>query len=81
MKKREPIVLLTKEQKANSTAKIKEYLKDNFEIEAGNLQTEMFLDYITENIGIYYYNRAVADSMAFVSDKVEDLYLLMKDEE
>jgi len=81
MKKKEPVIALSKEQKAAAVTKIKGYIADNFEVEIGSLQSEFFLDFITENIGIYYYNKAVADTQAVMTDKIEDLYLLMKDEE
>ena len=81
MKKKEPAIALSKEQKAATTAKIKGYIADNFDVDIGSLQSEIFLDFITENIGIYYYNKAVADTQSFMTDKIEDLYLLMKDEE
>jgi Uncharacterized conserved protein len=81
MKKHEDIIPLTKEQKSSARDKIREYMAETFEIEIGNLQAEIFLDFITKNIGIYYYNQAVADSLAFITEKTEDLYLLMKDEE
>ena len=81
MKKKEPVIVLSKEQKATAAAKIKGYVADNFDTDIGSLQSEIFLEFITDNIGIYYYNKAVADTQAVMSDKIEDLYLLMKDEE
>ena len=80
MKKQENAVLLTKEQKKRAVSDIKEYIEKNFEIEIGNLQSEIFLDFITEKIGVYYYNKAISDSLSFMMEKAEDLYLLMKDE-
>ena len=73
--------MLSKEQKEKAVAKIKEYMAENFDIEIGNMQSGFFLDFITDNIGMYYYNKAVFDSMKFMSEKTEDLYLLMKDGE
>ena len=83
MRKREQdeVIPLTKEQQENARGKIKEYIAENFEIDIGNLQAGIFLDYITKNIGIYYYNQAIADSLSFITQKADDLYLLMKDEE
>jgi len=72
---------LTKEQKAIAVEKLKEYISDNFEITAGNLQTGLLLDFISENIGGYYYNKAVTDCLEFIKDKIDDMYLLLKDEE
>ena len=80
-KKEEDIIPLSKEHKASASAKVKEYIEENFDIDIGNLQSEIFIDFITKNIGIYYYNQAIADSLAFITEKADDLYLLMKDEE
>ncbi|MCL2049706.1 MAG: DUF2164 domain-containing protein [Defluviitaleaceae bacterium] len=71
---------LTKEQKQTATNKLRDYLYENFDTEIGNMQSDFFLDYISENIGAYYYNKGIADAMAFIADKTEDMYLLMKDE-
>ncbi len=79
--KKEPPFALGKEQKAVAIAKIKDYAAENFDVELGNLQTEMFLDFLTEKLGPAYYNKGVTDAMAFMNEKVEDLYLLMQDEE
>ena len=78
--KRKETFQLTKEQKEKAVAKIKKYVLENYDAEIGNLQAEIFLDFISEHIGVYYYNIGVADSMSFMSDKIEDFYLLMKDE-
>ena len=81
MKRKDNSIPLTKEQKETAIAKIKEYISENFDTEIGKLQSEIFVDFITEHIGTYYYNQGVADSMAFMTEKVEDFYLLMKDED
>ena len=81
MKKKIEVIELTKPQKDVAISKIKNYLENNFEADIGNLQSEIFLDYITEHIGVFYYNNAVADSLSFMTEKAEDLYLLMKDED
>ena len=79
MKKKEPFPL-TKGQKEKAIVHIKAYVLENYDVEIGNLQAEIFLDFITEHTGAYYYNMGVADSMTFMSDKIEDFYLLVKDE-
>ena len=76
-----PVIPLTKEQKSKAIDQIKAYMEEQFDIETGCLPVEIFLDYLTETIGICYYNQAVADAMAFITEKTEDMYLLMKDEE
>ena len=72
--------MLTKEQREKAIAKIKEYMTEKLDIEISGMQTGFLVDFISDNISGYYYNKAVADSLAFMSNKTEDLYLLMKDE-
>ena len=80
MRKYDEAIQLTKEQKAEAVSKIKLYLEKNFQVELGNLHVEIFLEYLTENIGLYYYNKAIGEALAFMNEKTEELYLLMKDE-
>ena len=73
--------MLSKEQREKAIAKIKEYITENFDFEISGMQSGFLVDFITDNISVYYYNKAIADSLAFMTQKTEDLYLLMKDEE
>lgn len=80
MKKRETkLNLLNKEQQWDSKDKLKEYLENNLDCEISGLQADIFVDFISENLGIHYYNKGVADSLTFMTDKVDELYLLMKE--
>lgn len=81
MRREEHPVELTKKQQETAADKIKFYIEDNLEIEIGNLQARLFLDFITKEVGRCYYNHGVADSMAFLNEKTEELYLLMKEED
>jgi uncharacterized protein (DUF2164 family) len=81
MRRRGNKIELTKEQKKHSASLLKDYIAEHFEAEIGGLQAEILLDYITEHIGGYYYNHAVADVMAEMHERVDDLFLLMKDGE
>lgn len=80
MRRKEHPIELSKSHQEIAADKIRFYLEDNLEIEVGNLQARLFLDFITKEIGRYYYNHGVADSMSFVSEKTEELYLLMKED-
>jgi uncharacterized protein (DUF2164 family) len=80
MKRKEEFIPLTPNQKATAAAKIRDYIAENFDTDIGNLQSEIFLEFITESFGAFYYNKAIADSLAFITDKTEDMYILMKDE-
>jgi uncharacterized protein (DUF2164 family) len=81
MRRTDDKIELTKEQRKSASKLIKEYIAEHFETEIGGLQADIFLDYITEHIGGLYYNHAVADVMKEMHDRVDDLFLLMKDSE
>ena len=80
MKRRTSVLSLTREEKGKSIEMLKPCLSERFDVDAGNLQTEMVLDFITKHIGPYYYNKGVMDSMSAMGERVEDLYLLLMDE-
>lgn len=80
MKKQGVSIDLTKEQKKTARTKIKEYAEEELEVEISNLQGDMFLDFITKHIGPLYYNKAIADASEYMTEKTEDMYVLMKEE-
>lgn len=81
MAKQKDEIQLSKEHKNKMAHKLKEYVELEFDIEIGNLQSDIFVDFITESLGKYYYNKGVADASSFMSEKTEDLYSLMKIED
>jgi uncharacterized protein (DUF2164 family) len=71
---------LTKAQSERAREKLKTYFEDNFEMEIGNLRTDIFLDFISEEIGLYYYNKGIADASQYMEDRASDMLLLLMDE-
>ena len=41
------LIFLSKEQKENALSKLKEHITEDLDADIGNLQAEIFLDYIT----------------------------------
>ena len=75
------IIELTKLQKDTAIEGLQVYFSEAHEVELSRLQADMLLDYIAEHIAPSYYNKAVGDAIAFMTEKADDMYLLMKDEE
>lgn len=71
----------SKAQKEQMSLQIRKYLEEDFDLEIGNLQAEIFVDFIAEKLGSYFYNEAVKDSISFLTEKTDDLYALMKEKE
>lgn len=79
MKEKDAKLKLSKEQKADAVAKIKNYMLEEFEVETGNLRAEQLLNFFTKSVGVYYYNKGIFDSHAFISDKLDDMFMLIED--
>ncbi len=69
-------IKLDKEEKEHIVSQIIEYFEKEKNEEIGNLAATLYLDFITENIAPYFYNQGVKDSIAFMSDKIDDMYSL-----
>jgi uncharacterized protein (DUF2164 family) len=79
MKKKNIIIELSKQERFASAQTLKKYVEENFDVEIGDLQADIFLNFISENLAKYYYNKGLADAQAFLFEKMEDLCLLMKE--
>lgn len=77
-KKEDALLKLSKEATKKAVEDLQEYLVQNFDLEVGSLPTEIFLEYISEKVGLHYYNQGIADAMQMMTEKTEELYLLMK---
>lgn len=73
-----PLINFTKEQLETLIPLIQDYFKNELELELSSLEAQFSLDFITEKLGKYYYNRGVEDSIAFMNRRVEDMYTLLK---
>lgn len=71
---------LSKELKQQAIEDLKGYFIQNREEELGDLGAGLLLDFIIERIGPAVYNQAIQDAHAFMSEKVEELYALEKEE-
>lgn len=66
-------IKFTKEEKENLIPKIKKYLDEELDVDAGNFDAEFLLDFFSEEIGPYFYNRGVKDSLDTLDMRMEDV--------
>jgi uncharacterized protein (DUF2164 family) len=66
MKKHYNKIELTKEQKLQIAAKLKKYLRENYYTDIGDLKAELFIDFISDTIAPFYYNKGLADSITLM---------------
>lgn len=71
-------IKLTKEKKEEMIEKIKNYYYKERDEEIGDLAAGIFLDFITNDLAIEFYNQGVYDSFLYMNDRCEDLLSIQK---
>lgn len=66
-------ITFSKEEKVLIVRKIKLYFSEELKQQIGQFDAEFLLDFISEEIGAYYYNRGLYDAQAALSEKLEDI--------
>ncbi|MCC4601888.1 DUF2164 domain-containing protein [Xanthomonas melonis] len=60
-------------ERAAITRKIQLYFTEEPKQQIGRFDAEFLLDFFTEEVGAYFYNRGVYDAQAIVASKLDDL--------
>lgn len=76
--KKKKLIEFTREQLEDIVPDVKEHIEDVLDAEATDLKARLTLNFVTERLGDYYYNQGVEDAIAAMSQKLEDVYLLMR---
>jgi len=63
----------SKEEKDRLINLIKEFFWKEREEEIGDLAAMLILDFMTKEIGPFFYNRGIKDAYKYMLDKLEDL--------
>lgn len=66
-------ITFSKEEKALIVRKIKLYFSEELKQQIGQFDAEFLLDFFSEELGAYYYNRGLYDAQAALSEKFEDI--------
>ncbi|KMT64235.1 DUF2164 domain-containing protein [Catenovulum maritimum] len=59
------------EEKQHLVDKLQTYFEDELQQELGQFDADFLLDFISEHMGNYYYNRGVQDAQLVLQEKVE----------
>jgi len=66
-------IKFTKEEIEIITQKIQLYFSEELEQEIGQFDAQFLLDFISQEIGPYFYNRGLYDAQAILEDKLESI--------
>ncbi|UJB18619.1 MULTISPECIES: DUF2164 domain-containing protein [Lysobacter] len=64
-------IKFTDAEKASIVAKLQRYFNDELNQQIGRFDAEFLIDFISEEIGGYYYNRGLYDAQTLVAAKLE----------
>ena len=63
----------SKEEKSILVRKVQLYFSEELKQQIGQFDAEFLLDFFSQEVGAYYYNRGLYDAQAAVSAKVDDI--------
>lgn len=67
------LIEFSKEEKASVVLQIQRYFRDELEQDIGQFDAEFLLDFFSEKVGAYYYNRGLLDAQAVLNGKLDDI--------
>jgi uncharacterized protein (DUF2164 family) len=67
------LIEFTKEEKAALVDKIQRYFQTELDQEIGQFDTEFLLDFFSEHLGAYYYNRGLYDARSILEQRLVDI--------
>jgi uncharacterized protein (DUF2164 family) len=61
------------EEKQAIGQKVQRYVAEELDLEIGQFDAEFLLDFFTQEIGEYFYNRGLYDAQAVLETKIEEV--------
>lgn len=63
----------SREQKAEVVRQVQHHLREEFDLDLGDLGTELLIEFFGELIGPFYYNQAIEEAAKLVNRQAETL--------
>jgi len=68
-----PDIKFTKDEKEHIIRKVQLYFSEELEQQIGQFDAEFLLDFFTEEVGAYYYNRGLYDAQTILESRLENI--------
>jgi uncharacterized protein (DUF2164 family) len=65
-------ITFTREETALIVDRLQAYLREEFDTTIGNMQAELFVQFLAEDLGPHFYNRGLRDAQAALAARLED---------
>ena len=66
-------ITFSKDEKALIVRKVQGYFSEELKQQIGQFDAEFLLDFMSKELGAYYYNRGLYDAQAALNAKLEDV--------
>lgn len=66
-------IAFDKDEKALLVRKLQLYFAEELQQKIGQFDAEFLLDFISEELGAYYYNRGLRDAQATLATRLDDI--------
>lgn len=66
-------IAFSRAERKAAVAVLQAYCREELEFDLGTIPGELLLDFIGEQIGVYYYNRGLYDAQAALNARIEDI--------
>lgn len=63
----------SREEKSIIVQKVQMYFREELDQDIGQFDAEFLLDFFSEEVGAYFYNRGVFDAQTVLSRKMDDI--------
>lgn len=64
---------LDKDTRTRLALQIKRYMDEDLDIDIGNMDAEMLMDFLTPTLGAHFYNLGLKDALALFARKADDI--------
>ncbi len=68
-----PKIEFSKDEKEHIIRKIQCYFSDELEQKLGQFDAEFLLDFFSDEVGAYYYNRGLYDAQTILESKIDNI--------
>lgn len=66
-------------ERSRVTNALREYLREHFELDPGQFDTEFLLDFISREFGAFYYNQGLRDAQAQLGRRLDDILIAIEE--
>ena len=63
----------SKQERESLCETLKSYMAEELDRELGQFEVEFLLDFISDNLGAYFYNRGLYDAQTVLSGRIDEL--------